>query len=562
MFGEGGRSYRVVHGLKRALIVIPVVLLVVLVLHPDTAWLVRTQCRLLYSPRDTYVAFKEYQPANKPQPAWLRHRLAEVARSHSDDYLIQLAWAIEQHHPSDVNLRDLLPRFGKRPALLAHILRYDTTKRVHIRRTEEWAFYPPRERPNPQSLVPPSPEYLALYDRVASEGERLDPDNAYFPLMRAVGLFAAHRDREAMEAIERASRKPRWEDYTGEEAEARLHLLTNALGRQTAISQFLGASAVIEPHWGAIRSVARLVLYFASEKEKRKEHQGAAALRLAMLRCASLIRAQSRSSVGVLVAFAVGEVSVASPGTPRRPNETAEQRRLKNRQRFLDSLHRLEEDAAARWAGHEFAAVDEARAIIREGMAPQTWLRMPLKVVRAWTVNMLLLFLFWGMLLLWLVYTAVARTALRRGIASYLVLLATLFGVGVLVLLSPWADFPAQALVTLAYILDLEGNQLSFVVVPPLVFRLVAAIIIIFLLLMTVTAVGVYGLVRGQEPDAALVEGVRRGGLSAAGVLLVFYLLSVLQTARLESAWQHDLQALRQHEGKYYAGQLGKIWPL
>lgn len=100
---------------------------------------------------------------------------------------------------------------------------------------EEWALYPPSSRPNPQSLIPPAAEHLAAYDRDAKEGERLDPDNAYFPLMRAVGLFAARRDKEAIEAIERASRKPRWEDYTNEEAEAHLHLLAKAFGRQPAI---------------------------------------------------------------------------------------------------------------------------------------------------------------------------------------------------------------------------------------------------------------------------------------------------------------------------------------
>jgi hypothetical protein len=40
----------------------------------------------------------------------------------------------------------------------------------------------------------------------------------------------------------------------------------------------------------------------------------------------------------------------------------------------------------------------------------------------------------------------------------------------------------------------------------------------------------------------------------------MLYLFSVWHTMRLESAWRNDLQVLRQHAGKYYAGQLGKTW--
>lgn len=560
MSGESSGAHKLACWLTLAVIVVPAVLWIAFAWYPDTAWLVRVQFRLLYSPRDTYVALKDYQPANTPQPAWFRNRLEEVARQHPDDYLIQLACAVEYRRPSEVNLRNLLPGFGMRPALLAHILRYDAASRVSIRRIEESAFYPPSRRPNPQSLVPSPPEYLAAYDRIASTGESLDPDNAYFPLMRAVGFFAARRDKEAIEAMERASRKPRWEDYTNEEAEAHLHLLTKAFGRQPAISQFLNASVVIEPHWIGIRSAARMVQYLAHQKEKTGRRREGADLRLSMLRCASLIRAQSSSSIGALVASALESAAVFSPGNPRRPSESEEQRRLRMRQQFPDLLRQLGKHRDANWAQREFAAMEEARAIVREAMAPQRWVQTPLKLVRAWTINMLLLFLGLGALFLWLVYAVVARTPLRRGVTPYVVLLASLLAAGVLFMLSPWADFPARTLETLAYLVKVEGYQPEFVIVPPLIFRVAAAISVIFLLLMIVTATGVWGLINGQEPDVALVEGICRAGLPFAGLLLTVYLISVLHTARMETAWQHDLQALRQHAGKYYAKQLGKTW--
>lgn len=561
MCDGSSRSSRAIRAAAHILVAAPAVVLVFLFLHPDTAWLVRAQCRLLYSPQDAYVAFKDYQPSNTPRPVWLRRRLAEVAQQHPDDYLIQLASLVEHRFPSEVNLHELLPRFGDRPALLAHILRYDVAQRVRIRRAEETAFYPPSQRPNPQRLVPPSPEYLAAYDRVAAEGEQLDPENAYFPLMRAVGLFAAHRDEEAIEAIERASRKPRWDDYTREEAEARLHLLTTAFGRQCAFSEFLNASVVFETHWTGIRSVARMVLYLAHREEKAGRPEKGANLRLSILRCASLIRAQSSSSIGALVAAAMEGSAVFSPDNVRRPNETEEQRRLRIRERFPDLLRRMRRDADASWVQREFAAMNRAGSIIREGSAPHKWLQMPLRLVRAWTMNMLWLSLFLGVLLLWLAYSVLDRTPLRRGIAPYVALLMILLIAGVLLMLSPWASFPAQMLATLAYLVKAEGFQPEFITAPPLIFRVAAATSVVFLLLMMVTAAGIWGLIRGRDPDVALVEGVRQGAMPIAGVLLTLYLVSVLHTARLETAWQQELQALRQHAGKYYAKQLGKTWP-
>lgn len=111
------------------------------------------------------------------------------------------------------NLRGLFDRFGDRPSLCAHILRYSTLSGVSIRRREETLGVGAPPPPQP----PPPPEVLAEFDRVAAQGERLDPDNAFFPMMRAVGYFAGKRDREAVQALLRASRKSRYDDYTNEE---------------------------------------------------------------------------------------------------------------------------------------------------------------------------------------------------------------------------------------------------------------------------------------------------------------------------------------------------------
>lgn len=537
-------------------------LLAALALLPDTGWLVRTQWHTLLSSRPATVALREWrlEAARSPDPAWLRGRLAAVARQHPDDYLLQLAWTLEQEHPSRVDLRSLLPRFGRRPALLAHILRYDTAGRMRIQRSEEWAFAPAAERPNPASLTPPSAQHLRAYEQIADLGERVDPDNAYFPLMRAVGLFAARRDEEAMEAIRRASRKPRWDDYLWEEKEARLHLLQVAFGKQLAISQFLNGYAVIEAHWLSIRSLGRMVRYLAHELEKRGNAQEAADLRLVLLRCTSRIRSQSSTSVGSLVALSTASVATTVSSSPRSARETEVQYRERLQREFLATLRRLGREADARWAEWEFRAMEETHALLREGTSPRQWLRMPLRWVRAWTANLLWLWLLMGTALLWGVYAMVARTALQQGLAPYGVLVVTVFLAGGAVLLSPAAEFPAQMLAVLAYMVRAEGSQPEFVVIPPLLARVAAAALVSFLLLMLGTLVGIWGILRGGEPNQTLVEGMRRSAPFLIGLLAVLYTLSLVHTARLEGEWQRYLQAWRQHEGKFYAVQLGKRW--
>ena len=71
---------------------------------------------------------------------------------------------------------------------------------------------PPRMfAPEPRPVA--TPAEFAEFDRAAAEGERLDPDNAYFSIMRSAGLYASHHDVDAVSAVLRAGSKSRWNDY-------------------------------------------------------------------------------------------------------------------------------------------------------------------------------------------------------------------------------------------------------------------------------------------------------------------------------------------------------------
>jgi len=280
-----------------------------------------------------------------------------------------------------------------------------------------------------------------------------------------------------------------------------------------------------------------------------------------MLRCARLMRVHSRSSIGAVVASAVVGTVISSPDVPRRQNETPEQYTKRTREHFLNVLRQLGRKEDAVWAQREFAAIDTASRILIEGFAPQRLLAMPLRLVRAWTINLLILALGLGTLVLWGVAALATRPRLYTSVIPYFLVLWALAVIGTAAILSPWADFPAQTTAILKFLWEASGDQPSFIAVPPIVLRVATAVITVFLLLMIVIAIMVIELLRGREPKAALLHGLRASGGTVAGLLVLLYLVSVRWTLYLETTWAQELVEMRQQPGRYCAKQLGESWP-
>src|SRR5437868_3662283 len=79
-------------------------------------------------------------------------------------------------------LRLVADHFPRYPAAQADVIRYSTTGPVGFHRWEEDRLM---DQPVAHESAPSTAD-LAGFDRAAAQGERLDPENAYFPLMRCV----------------------------------------------------------------------------------------------------------------------------------------------------------------------------------------------------------------------------------------------------------------------------------------------------------------------------------------------------------------------------------------
>src|SRR5579862_8845938 len=193
---------------------------------PATHWLIVAQ---------TEIALPGHTWLGAPCPAGLEAEdrvrdcepLVEIAAHQPDDFQLQLAAAIAPYPARSRDaaaetvqrLRAMEQRFPDRPSVYANALRFACLYEVVIQRNEPAMLVGDSGLAGDVRGSPgiPSPEQLAAFDRDASSGERLEPNNAYFPIMRAVGLFAARRDKDALAEILRAGSDSSWHEYWNDE---------------------------------------------------------------------------------------------------------------------------------------------------------------------------------------------------------------------------------------------------------------------------------------------------------------------------------------------------------
>lgn len=294
-------------------------ILLALLIAPQTRWLVRAQLPSLL-------------------PHHHEQQKQAFVQQHPSDFPVQLGGQADDSTQSSlVYARSLVAKFPESASLRAYILRQATAADVHIHRNENYLVnndpIPPHQAGS-QSLLP-TPAHLAEFDADAAAGEQLDPDNAYFPFMRAIGLFAAHRDQEGLAAVQRASLKPIWREYIEDEVEGRWRIIDAVYGGREAISASAVAASVLFPNYAGLRAAARVVLYKAILDEQAGRPEAGLAKRKALGRCGELMAVQSTMFIGNLVGAAINAISRSRPGgalplrnDPRLSGEQSQQKHL------------------------------------------------------------------------------------------------------------------------------------------------------------------------------------------------------------------------------------------
>lgn len=302
--------------LRRVLAGVAACVLLALLIAPQTGWMVREQMLISLG---RYHLLPLNSGAYTTSYAEDRRRIEAAAASAPTDFGLHYA-AVDgdEHAGVAAGMRGLASRFAHEPALYANILRYDTLGAVRLARPEgalltgskpELEYHP----------TPSTPAALAAFDQTAAAGERVDPDNAYFPLMRAVGLLAAHRDAEA--AVRRAGEKTAWREYTIDDVQSRWRLHQAAFDDKGAIPQVSIAADTLLPQYQAMRQVARVLTYRAMQKEQAGDVAGGLTLRESLRRCGDLLRVQSNYLIGAIVGSSLCDIACLRPGGAPPPPE-------------------------------------------------------------------------------------------------------------------------------------------------------------------------------------------------------------------------------------------------
>ena len=400
--------------LRRVLFGAAVGVTVALVLAPATRWLVRQQALISIG---CYHLLPGRTNSYTTSYAEDRRRIEAAAASAPEDFGLHYAAVGGNSRAAETaGMRALASRFPNRPALYANVLRYDTLGAVRLDRNEGNLLTGAKPAPMISHPKPPTPAALAAFDQTAAEGERTDPDNAYFPLMRAVGLLAAHRDAEAEAAVRRAGTKTAWREYTVDDVQSRWRLQQAAFGDRGVIPQASIAYNTLLPQYQQMRSVARVMAYFAMQKEQAGDVAGGLTLRESLRRCGDLMRVQSNFMIGAIVGSSLCHIACLRPGgappPPELPPNETEAQRLAgyrvNAQAFAVyarqhgradlAANALAEAEAAEGVSAVMAYVDDTKNINSEPI---------FRLINWWTADVAVLANVFWLLALWAVVAVV-----------------------------------------------------------------------------------------------------------------------------------------------------------
>jgi hypothetical protein len=228
-----------------------------------------------------------------------------------------------------VQLWKLRNRFAQEPSLYAAVLRCLSEAEVSLERNQDQQRLLPREvrlrdaqnsEMRRQREVSCSPEMITLFWGAVSEGERLDPDNGFFPMMRAAILFVMHRETEAFTALDKAASARTWNDYSTDEAMGRMKLREMIQGPMGVLAESPYVRYVTYPHLRLLRATARTavgVTLRGSSSEKRDEN--AWRVRCNLARLGALMRSESTSNVGTMAGTTITNTAMTRPGGAEIP---------------------------------------------------------------------------------------------------------------------------------------------------------------------------------------------------------------------------------------------------
>jgi hypothetical protein len=515
-------------------------------------------------------------------------RAKEVAyvAQHPDDVTIQFGGALRQSVSAASGqgfdskeraeqLRTVAAKFPDHPEILAATLRAESQAEVLVHRPEASQFLDNRPAPKTGTVtVKQKVSDAAAVRRFIDQclaGERVDPDNAYFPLLRAMAYTELRQDKDAFAALHVAASKKVWREYIPEEFVANRTVNRGIYGQAGLISEMAISAAILFPHYSSLRELSRVVATEAIRLEMKGSFAAGLSLRRDLFVVSEKMRNESTTLIGSLVGGAMLDTSLMRPAgelpfkakQSRNDGPTFEEAKVArdiNRKRFVDFAKKHGEAAFAERVGESARVGDLIRDISRKGSdrgiyGMESVTRL---AIGQGTALILLANVVW-MLILGAIATAVVRTP--RFVAGNRLapgpFVAAVAGIGVAMLASG-ALTGMSVGYTVSAVTGMTGEAGSMV---PMA-AISAGMVIAFPMLLTIILAIWAALNKRASFTRTITGGFAAASLPAATVMVLAWGAIVYYCAGLDAQGTAELIEMLQHEGKYLARIIGEKWPV
>lgn len=516
---------------------------------------------------------------------------ATLAADHfgPDDFQLQLAAAVWRHY-ARINLRDpgarqlspgqsagdeirkLKRKFGDNPSIYANAIRHDTYNRIRMNRpVDEQILIGSTNSAGFPAPVEATKQQLDQYLSDCEEGERLEPQNGYFPMLRAAGLYSAHRDREALAELHRASGLTEWQPHYVDEAEGAWRMGVLADGDGGALHQMATQASILYPELALLRQTARIAIANAIKAELAGKREDGLHIRMDVAHCGALMRSEAPCTVGNLVGIAITKTVVSRPGgAPILMSKTKRITPAQLTNTFTAYLGSIGANREAVWYLNELKAGASAQGAALSGInnSPAS-LGSIARLSLLWIGGMALFGNAFWLLVLGVVGSLYVRRWNARQAAGWVRedMFVLLMGGACIVMgasLIAWtqartAAGMAQAGAALATISG--GNAANIMFSDPGAVRVIGLCVLLTLpAFITVLAV-IVASVRRRPVLLDIARAYRSAGLTLSALLIFGYAIVVTQTARREAEMHASLVGMEKHEARFVSNAVGASWP-
>lgn len=307
---------------------------------PSTRWILADQFRALFTRCPTGDRYVELSSGNigelwrtSPAPADLK----------ADEW----AWLLPG---SRVSVEDVGPTERETKFLEEHAAKYPDDPVVqgvlarNLCRYVQWGSAVREPTPRQREAA------LALI-AVCERGEKADPGNAFFPVLKAAMIEALGDMELPKEIFLEASLLDRFNDYSRDEAEAIVRLAESRFGFGGNRFRLTAASSMGLPHLPLVKELLREIL---------RANPGDKELRLAVVRQQYVLARTTNAPVNIIVARSnMNLVTVPQDRlTPGRSYNAKDRERWLRE--FIDDLRAKGDVSSADWAQEAFDRVGEA----------------------------------------------------------------------------------------------------------------------------------------------------------------------------------------------------------